>query len=249
MLKNPMVDKLLLMKLPGMVAAWEDQSLTPETQRLSFDDRFGLIVDAEYSRQGAADLEKRLKRANLKAQACIEDLDYKHRNGLDRVLVAELATGNWIREGLGVIITGPTGIGKTYIACALANKACRLGFSAAYFRAARLFQELTVGRVNGKSAGVLSRLAKIDVVVIDDFAMTMLTDDQSRDLLELVDDRYAKRPLILVGQVPLDAWYETIPNATLADAILDRVVHSSYKIVVTGDSYRKRQKKEDNKKD
>lgn len=249
MLKNPVVDKLLLMKLPGMVAAWEEQTVTPETHKLGFDDRFGLLVDAEYTRQETGKLEQRLKRANLKDHACIEDLDYKNRTGLDRVLVAELATGNWVREALNVLITGPTGIGKTYVACALANKVCRLGFSVLYFRATRLLQELTVARLSGKSASLLSRLAKTDLIVMDDFALAPLTDDQSRDLLEIVDDRCAKRPIIMIGQVPLPAWYESIPNATLADAILDRVVHSSYKITLHGDSYRKRQKKDTDKKD
>lgn len=242
MLRNQIIDKLLLMKLPGMVDAWQSQDSVPDIQNMSFDDRFGLIVDAECTRQEKDRLQRRLKSAKLRLSASVEDLDYRKRTGLDKVLVAELSTGKWIHEALNVLITGPTGIGKTYVACAFTNKACRLGFTAAYYRAPRFFQELTLARLNGKYTNLLKRLAKLNLLILDDFALAPLNDEQSRDLLEVVDDRTNKLSMIITSQTPVEHWYDTIPTPAIADAILDRVVHSSYKVSLEGESLRKNKK-------
>jgi DNA replication protein DnaC len=209
---------------------------------LSFDDRFGLLVDAEYTARENTKLTARLKQASLRQSACFEDIDVHSQSGLDRTVLTQLSHCKWVSEGLNILIDGKTGVGKSYLATALAHKACRSGFTALYFRVPRLFQELTVSRLGNRYANFLNKLAKIDVLVLDDFALAPLTDEQSRDLLEVVDDRAGKRPLIIASQVPSDNWYNTIPSATIADAILDRVIHGSYKFHLAGESRRKNNK-------
>ena len=245
MLNNPTVDKLLELKLTGMVKALKQQADMPELAKLSFDERLGLLVDAEYSERESSKLVQRLKVAKLRHSACVEDLDFKESNGLDRRTVAQLSACTWIKEGLNVLITGKTGVGKTYLACALAQKACRLGFASLYMRAPRFFQELTVARLSGKYSRLLARLAKVDLLVLDDFALVPVTEEQSRDLLEVTDDRCGKSSLIVAAQLPVDNWHQTFANKTLADAILDRVVHQSYKLPLDGESRRKNKKKND----
>jgi DNA replication protein DnaC len=245
MLNNPTLDKLLELKLTGMVKALKQQEDMPELTKLSFDERFGLLVDAEYSERENANLVQRLKVAKLRHAACVEDLDFKEAHGLDRRMIAQISACNWIKEGLNVLITGKTGVGKTYLACALAQKACRLGFASLYMRAPRFFQELTVARLSGKYSRLLTRLAKFDLLVLDDFALVPVTDEQSRDLLEVTDDRCGKNSLIVAAQLPVDHWHQTFANKTLADAILDGVVHQSYKLSLEGDSRRKNKKKND----
>lgn len=237
MLTNQTTEKLITMKLHGMVDAIEKQSDTPELKTLSFDDRFGLLVDAEYTARENAKLVTRLKQASLRQAACFEDIDLK--NGLDRTVLTLLSTCTWIGDGINILIDGKTGTGKSYLACALAHKACRCGFTAIYFRMPRLFQELTVSRLSNRYSRFLNKLAKIDVLVLDDFGLAPMTEEQSRDLLEVVDDRCGKRPLIIASQLPPDNWYGAIPSATIADAILDRVIHGSHKLHLTGGSRRK----------
>ncbi len=245
MLNNPTADKLMELKLTGMVRALKQQEDMPELAKLSFDERLGLLVDAEYTERESTKLAQRLKVAKLRHAACVEDLDFKESNGLDRRMVGQLSACNWIREGLNVLITGKTGVGKTYLACALAQKACRLGFASLYMRAPRFFQELTVARLSGSYSRLLNRLAKVDLLVLDDFALVPVTEEQSRDLLEVTDDRCGKSSLIVAAQLPVDNWHQTFANKTLADAILDRVVHQSYKLSLDGESRRKNKKKND----
>lgn len=245
MLNNPTTDKLLELKLSGMLKALKQQEDMPELAKLSFDERLGLLVDAEYTERETSKLAQRLKVAKLRHAACIEDLEFDQTGGLDRRMIGQLSACNWIKEGLNILITGKTGVGKTYLACALAQKACRLGFTTSYMRAPRFFQELTVSRVNGSYSRLLARLAKFDLLVLDDFALVPVTEEQSRDLLEVTDDRCGKSSLIVAAQLPVDNWHQTFANKTLADAILDRVVHQSYKLSLEGESKRKNKRKKD----
>jgi len=226
------------MGLTGIVRALEQQNQTQDIGSLSFEDRLALLVDAEYSERQTATFSKRLKFAKLRESACIEDIDYKANRGLDKRLIVQLSEGKWIKDHLNVLITGKTGVGKTYMACALAQKACRLNNSALYFRAPRFFQELTIARLKGTYSGLLKRIKKVDVLILDDFALVPITEEQCRDMLEVADDRSGCGSFIISSQLPVKDWYQTFANATLADAILDRVVHGSYRLALTGPTRR-----------
>lgn len=235
------IEKLLEMKLDGMADAMRAQMEAPEFRNMSFDDRFGMLVDAEFATRQSAETTKRIKQAGLKQSACIEDIDFQ--NGLDRTTLTLLSQCGWVTEGIPILIDGKTGVGKSFLSIALAHKACRCGFTALYFRAPRLFQELTVAKLKNGYNNFLKKLAKIDVLVIDDFALAPMTDEQSRDLLEVVDDRAGKRPIIIASQVPSEKWYDAIPGATIADAVLDRIIHGAYKLHLSGESGRKNKRK------
>jgi DNA replication protein DnaC len=241
MLMQQTIEKLITMKLQGMADAITKQSDVPELGQLSFDDRFGLVVDAEYTARENERLQARLKQASLRESACFEDVDLQR--GLDRTTMTLLSHCNWVSEGINILIDGKTGVGKSYLATALTQKACRSGHTALYFRAPRLFQELAVSRLSNRYARFLKKLAKIDVLVLDDFALTPFTEEQSRDLLEVVDDRVGKRPMIIVSQLPPGNWHGAIPSATIADAILDRIIHGSHKLHLEGESRRKNKNK------
>ncbi len=239
MLKHPTLDKLADMKLTGMVRALQQQADIKDLQKLSFEDRLGLLIDAEFSERETNLLTKRLKSAKLRQVACLEDLDFKAGRGLDKRLIGQLADCEWIKKSINVMIVGSTGVGKSYVACALAQKACRSGHTAVYFRAPRFFQELTIARINGSYEKFLKRLQSFDVLVLDDFALVPITEEQCRDMLEVADDRCGRGSFIMSSQLPVDAWHKTFANSTLADAILDRVVHGSYRINLGGPSRRK----------
>jgi len=238
MLTHPTIDKLLEMKLMGMVRALQQQTDMKELQTLSFEDRLGLLIDAEFSERQTVDLTKRLKIAKLRESACLEDLDLKAPRGLDKRLIAQLASCSWADENLNILITGKTGVGKTYISCALSHKACRMGHSVAYFRAPRFFQELTVARINGTYSKFLKKIKSYKVLVLDDFALVPITEEQCRDMLEVADDRSGSGSFLISSQLPVKEWYQTFANATLADAILDRVVHGSYRLELSGPTRR-----------
>ena len=238
MLKHPTIEKLTDMGLTGMIRALEMQSQLQDVQTLSFEDRLALLIDAEFSERDTSQFTKRLKAAKLRDTACIEDIDFKANRGIDKRLIAQLADGQWIKEHRNVLITGKTGVGKTYLTCALGQKVCRLGHSVLYFRAPRFFQELTVARLKNNYQTALGKLKRANLVILDDFALVPITEEQCRDMLEVTDDRLGVGSLVIASQLPVKDWYQTFANATLADAILDRVVHGSYRLELGGPTRR-----------
>jgi DNA replication protein DnaC len=240
MLRHPTLDKLQTLKLTGMVKALSEQMEMPASTVLSFEERLGLLVDRELTERAARRLTTRLRQAKLRQAACCEDLDYRHPRGLDRSLMTRLVTCQWIREHRNVLITGPTGVGKTWVACALGHQACREGYTALYLRLPRLFQELPITKGDGRYPKLMTTLARTDLLLLDDWGLAALSEENHRDLLELLEDRHERRSTLVTSQVPVDHWHEVIGNPTLADAILDRLIHNAYKLSLTGESMRKR---------
>jgi DNA replication protein DnaC len=237
------------LKLFAMAKALDTQIGMKDIEEMNFEDRLGLLVDAELIARENKRLQSRLKNAKLRLSACIEDLDVKAARGLDRIVVNALASSDWLQNHQNVIVTGPTGAGKTYVACALAQKACRDGYTVFYERAPRLFQDLALAKADGRYHKIMAALAKKDLIVIDDFALAPLTDDQRRDLLEIVEERYNRRSTLMASQVPSDLWHDIIGDPTIADAILDRIIHNSHKLKLKGESRRKpKQETNDNEK-
>jgi DNA replication protein DnaC len=248
MLREPTTEKLRAMRLETMAAAWNEQSSKPEIASLSFDERFGMLVDAEWMHRENKRLNTALREAKLKlSSACIEDLDYSPRRELDRAQLRQLATCRWVAEHQNIIVTGATGTGKTYLGCALAQLACRKGYRALYRRASRLFSELALARADGSHLRVLAKLARMDVLVIDDWAMAPISDTERRDLLEVLEDRYGQRSTIVTSQLSYKRWHEHIADPTHADAICDRLIHNAHKLVLKGPSKRKPEEPETDK--
>ncbi|MEE9147553.1 MAG: IS21-like element helper ATPase IstB [Candidatus Tectomicrobia bacterium] len=243
MLTHPTLDKLQSLKLTGMYQALVEQRNIADIDALTFEERLGLLVDREMTERDHRRLTTRLQRAKLRLSACIEDIDYRHPRGLDKALMTKLATCQWVHERLNVLITGPTGTGKTWLACALGHKACRQGLSALYLRLPRFLQELSIAKGDGRYGRLMKALAKTDLLILDDWGLATLSDESRRDLLELLEDRYDTRATIVTSQFPVDHWYEAIGDPTLADAILDRLVHNAYKVLLKGESMRKRKAK------
>jgi len=238
MLMQPTIEKLHLLRLSGMAKALEQQLKDPDIHTLSFEDRLGLLIDTEATERESKRITSRLKAAKPKQQACIEDIKTNPSGGVDKSMLKQLALCHWLRDHRNILISGPTGIGKTYLACSLINGACRTGYRALYYRTQRLFHNAALARSDGTYIKLLTKLARIDLLVIDDFGHAVVTDDMSRDLLEIIDDRDAKSTVI-ASQLPIDQWHHTFTNATIADAILDRVIHSAYKFELAGETRRK----------
>jgi DNA replication protein DnaC len=226
-----------------MVGAIRQQLEQPSVQELSFEERLAMIVDREWLFRENRRLTRRLKAARLKQQAAVEDIDFRHSRGLDKSVMLTLSTCQWIRNHQNVIITGPTGIGKSYLAEALAQKACREGFTALYYRSPQLFRDLAIARGDGNYSKLLIKLAKTDLLVVDDWGLSSLTDAERRDFLEVMEDRHGIRSTVITSQYPVAKWHELIGEPTLADAILDRIVHNAHKIVLKGESMRKTRSK------
>lgn len=239
MLNQPTLEKLQAMKLHGMADAFRVQLETTDSHALTFEERFAMLVDQQWLWKENRALARRLRYARLKEKGVIEDIDYQHPRGLDRKLIRTLATSEWVRQHQHILLLGPTGTGKTWLACALAQKACRDGFTILHKRAAELFRELAVAHVDGSFGRLLARLSRLDILVLDDFAMAPLKDSERRDFLEICDDRYQRRSLILTSQMPLAHWHEQIGDVSVADSILDRIVHNAYRIELNGESMRK----------
>lgn len=243
MLKHTTLDQLKELKLHGMARAFEEQLATPDLEELSFEERLGLLVEREATERTSRQLTARLRRAKLREQAAIEDIDWRARRGLDKRQVLTLASCRWIAEHLNVLISGKAGVGKTFLACALAHKACREGYSALYLRVPRLFRDLAVARGDGSYEKLLRRYARTDLLVLDDWGLAQIGAQERRDLLEILEDRYGRRSTVVTSQLPVKSWYDSIGDPTLADGILDRLIHGAYQIAMEGDSMRRKRAK------
>ena len=239
MLTHPTVDKLHQLRCTAMATALAEQLGSPQVEALSFEERLGLLVDRELTERHSRQLTNRLRRARLRHAACVEDIDFRQPRGLDKDLVLSLADGRWIRDHLNLLVTGPAGVGKTWISCALTHSACRLGYSASYRRLPRLLTELAIARADGRYAKLLASIAKTSVLVIDDWGVSKLSAENRRDLLEIIEDRHGLRSTIVTSQLPVESWHAVIGDPTLGDAILDRLVHNAYQLNLKGESMRK----------
>src|SRR3954471_12953699 len=249
MLNQPTLEKLHSMKLYGMADAFRLQLETADTSQLSFEERFAMLVDQQWLWKENRALARRLRAAKLKERGVVEDIDYQHARGLDRKLLRTLASSEWVRQHQNLLLIGPTGIGKTWLGCALAQKACRDGFTILNKRMNELFRELAVAHVDGSIGRMLLKLSRIDVLVLDDFAMAPLKDSERRDFLEICDDRYQRRSMILTSQMPVAHWHEQIGDPSIADSILDRLVHNAYRIELNGESMRKKRSRKPGNED
>lgn len=240
MLLHPTLEKLTTLRFTGMVAALDEQMQMSSLDDMSFEERLGLLLDREIAVRQTRRMNTRLRKAKLRQDSCIEDIDFRHPRGLDKSLVLRLAGCEWIKEHNNLIITGPTGVGKTYLACAFAQKACRQGFNTLYLRMTKLFEDLSLSKGDGRYLKLLSSFAKADLLVLDDYGLDQLVREQRHDLLEILEDRHGLKSTLVTSQLPIDHWHEQIGDPTLADAILDRLVHSAHKIKLKGESMRKK---------
>jgi DNA replication protein DnaC len=237
---EPTIEKMNAMKLFGMRDALAEQMELSSYDELSFEERIGMLVDREWIDRENRKLERRMKAAKLKVPASMEDIDYRASRGLDASLMRSLADCRWVKDSSSILIVGPTGTGKTFLSCALADQAMRKGYSALYFRTPRLFSALLLARADGSWPRFLARLEKADVIVVDDFGLAPLTDGERRQFLEVLEDRSGTKATVVASQLPVASWHEVIGEPTVADAILDRLVHNAHRIELKGASMRKR---------
>jgi DNA replication protein DnaC len=240
MLLHPTLEKLTTMRFTGMAAALDEQMQMDGLDDMAFEERLGLLLDREQAVRETRRMKTRLRKAKLRQQGSVEDIDFRHPRGLDKSLVIRLADCQWIKKHNNLIITGPTGVGKSYLACAFAEKACREGFSALYLRTTKLFEDLSLAKGDGRYLKLLASYAKTDLLVLDDYGLLELNQEQRHDLLEILEDRHGLKSTLVTSQLPVEHWHEQIGDPTLADAILDRLVHSAHKIKLKGESMRKK---------
>lgn len=241
MLLQQTIEQLQELRLAGMAAALEEQLCMPDMHTLAFEDRLALLVEREATCREDRRLTRLLQLAKLHLPAAIEDLDFRRPRGLERTLILHLASGAWIKTHETVLICGATGTGKSYLGCALGNSACRHGYSTRYYRFSRLLGELALARADGSYPKLLERLARTQLLVLDDFGLAPLTDSERRDMLEVLEDRYGRRATLVTSQLPFDHWHGAVGDTTFADAILDRLVHHAHRISLKGGSMRKKQ--------
>ena len=240
MLLHPTLEKLTTMRFTGMAAALDEQMQMDGPPDMAFEERLGILLDREQAVRETRRMKTRLRKAKLRQQGSVENIDFRHPRGLDKSLVVRLADCQWIRKHNNLIITGPTGVGKSYLACAFAEKACREGFSALYLRTTKLFEDLSLAKGDGRYLKLLTSYAKTDLLVLDDYGLLELNQEQRHDLLEILEDRHGLKSTLVTSQLPVEHWHEQIGDPTLADAILDRLVHSAHKIKLKGESMRKK---------
>lgn len=239
MLEQQTLDQLHALKLSGMIDALQQQREQPATHDLSFEERLALLVEREVLHRENRRLARLLKAARLRVNACVEDIDYRHPRGLDRARMAGLAQLGWLREAQNLCLTGPTGCGKTWLACALGNQACRRGYSVRYLRLPRLFEQLRIAHGDGSYARMMTQLLRTDLLILDDWGMQKVTAAQRQDLMEVIEDRHGRRSTLIASQLPTEHWHEYIGEATIADAVLDRLLHGAHRLALSGDSMRK----------
>ena len=239
MLNEQTLEKLYAMKLNGMADAFKDQLQQPNMAELCFEERFGLLVDYHWSWTEERRMKRLLSNAKLKINGCVEDIDFKTPRGINKSVILHLANCEWIKNAQNIIITGPTGVGKTYLTCALANRACRMGFSAFYIRIPNLFQQLAIARADGSYPKIMKKLTKTKVLILDDLGLAPMNAAERRDLLEVIEDRHSLASTIVATQLPIENWHDNIRDPTIADAILDRLIHNAHKINLKGESMRK----------
>jgi DNA replication protein DnaC len=239
MLTNPTYTKLQELRLPTMAQMFKEQFEHPAIAQLSFEERLSLLVDSEVTARSNRRLQTRLRSAKLQQNACLEDIDYSAARDLDRSLLATLSMCQWVASHQNILIVGATGTGKTFLACALAHKACLFGYTVQYYRVGRLLSELQLMKGDGQWGKRIQELAKTDVLILDDFGLMMISDEQQWDLLEILDDRHNKNATIVTSQVPVKLWHDTLNDKTLADAILDRLIHNAHRLEMKGESMRK----------
>lgn len=240
MLIEPTKEKLFEMKLAAMAAEWIEQQQSAKSSELSFDERFAMIVEAEHQARDNRRLARLLKTAQLRIQgACLEDVDASAARGVEKSMARQLATCRWVPDHLNILISGATGVGKSYLACAIGQAACRRGFRVLYRRVPRLFEELSLAKAEGTYPKLLAKFARFDVLVLDDLGIGTVKEANRHDLLEVMEDRYGQLATVVTSQLPINKWHEWIGDPTVADAILDRLVHNAYKITLKGPSRRK----------
>lgn len=239
MLTEPTLEKLQSLKLTGMRAALEDQLAQPATQELAFEERLALLLDREILARDNRRLTRLLTAARLRLPgACLEDIDYRHARGLQRAQMAQLGACQWIHHKQNLLLTGPTGTGKTYLACALGNQACRQGLSTRYYRLPRLLEQLAIAHADGSYPRLMQQLSRTEVLLLDDWAIAPLSSAQRHDLMELIEDRHGLRSTLIASQLPVDHWHDYLGEPTLADAILDRLLHNAHRLPMKGASLR-----------
>jgi DNA replication protein DnaC len=239
LLQHPTIDRLRELGLDGMAKNVRDLTANPESKALDHMEWLGILLEHEMTLRQQKRFEARARTAKLRHLASVEDIDYRAPRGLDRALFLKLAGCDWIREHRHCLLTGPCGVGKSWLACALGYKACRENLSVLYQRVPRLFAQLALARGDGRYAKLMRQLGRVDLLILDDWGPEPLLPEQQRDLLEIVEDRYNAGSLIITSQLPVDRWYELVGNPTLADAILDRIIHNAYRVELTGESLRK----------
>lgn len=239
MLTHPFYEQLKTLKCHGMIEALQEQLNQSDINQLGFEERFALIVEREVISRENRKLNNRLRKAKLKVAACIEDIDYAPSRGLSKVVIKQLADCSWVSRKQNLLLTGPTGTGKTWLSCAVANQACRREFSALYMRLPRLFQAIDIAKADGSYPKLMASVAKTQLLILDDWGLVAMTKQQQRDLLEIIDDRYQQSSTIITSQLPIKLWHEFLGDMTVADAILDRLIHNAHRIDMKGDSMRK----------